>query len=146
MAFAPGTRFDHYEIIAPLGQGGMGEVYRARDTRLNREVAIKVLPASFANDADRLARFQQEARTTSALNHSNILTVFDFGSHEGNPYLVMELLTGQELRAPITQGALPMRKVMDYAQQIANGLAAAHENGVVLPQSGVGVWCRAVRC
>ncbi len=131
MPIAPNTSFDHYEIIAPLGKGGMGEVYRARDTRLNREVAIKVLPAEFAQDADRLSRFEQEARATSALNHPNILTVYDFGSYEGNPYLVMELLEGEELRAQLDEGALPVRKAIEYAQQMTAGLAAAHEKGIV---------------
>ncbi len=131
MPLAPNTQFDHYEIIAPLGKGGMGEVYRARDTRLNREVAIKILPAEFAPDADRLRRFEQEAHATSALNHPNILTVYDFGTHDGNPYLVMELLEGEELRAQLDAGALPVRKAIEYAQQITAGLAAAHEKGVV---------------
>ena len=102
MPIAQNTQFDHYEIIAPLGKGGMGEVYRAKDTRLNREVAIKVLPGDFAHDADRLRRFEQEARAVGALNHPNILTVYDFGTHEGNPYLVMELLAGEELRAQLS--------------------------------------------
>ena len=131
MPITPDLCFDHYEIIAPLGAGGMGEVYRARDSRLNREVAIKVLPTDFGQDADRLRRFEQEAHATSALNHPNILTVYDFGSHEGNPYLVMELLEGEELRAQLDNGALPVRKAIDYAQQITNGLAAAHEKGIV---------------
>ncbi len=121
----------HYKIIAPLGKGGMGEVYRARDTRLDREVAIKILPADFAKDADRLKRFEQEARATSALNHPNILTVYDFGTHEGAPYLVMELLEGEELRARLDGGALAPHKALDYAQQIASGLAAAHAKGIV---------------
>lgn len=131
MALSGETRFDHYEIIAPLGAGGMGEVYKARDTRLNREVAIKALPAEFAKDADRLRRFEQEARATSALNHPNILTIYDIGAHEGLPFLVAELLEGEELRAQLDQGALPVRRAIDYAQQIAAGLAAAHERGVV---------------
>ncbi len=135
MTLSPHTRFDHYEIIAPLGKGGMGEVYRARDTRLNREVALKVLPESFANDAARLARFEQEALATSALNHPNILTVHDFGLAPtelgGAPFLVMELLEGDTLREPMNQGALPVRKAIEYAQQIAAGLAAAHEKGIV---------------
>ncbi len=131
MPIAPNTQFDHYEILAPIGKGGMGEVFRARDTRLNREVAFKVLPESFANDADRLRRFEQEAMATSALNHPNILTVHDFGVHDGNPFIVMELLEGTELREPITHGALPVRKAIEYAQQIAQGLAAAHEKGIV---------------
>ncbi len=131
MPIAPNTQFDHYEILSPLGKGGMGEVYRALDMRLNREVAIKVLPGEFAHDTDRLRRFEQEARATSALNHPNILTVYDFGTHEGNPYLVMELLEGEELRAQLDNGALPVRKASEYAQQIAAGLAAAHEKNIV---------------
>jgi serine/threonine protein kinase len=131
MPIAPNTSFDHYEIIAPLGKGGMGEVYRARDNRLNRAVAIKVLPGEVAHDAERLRRFEQEAMATSALNHPNILTVYDFGNYEGNLYLVMELLDGEELRAQLDEGALPIRKAIEYAQQIAAGLAAAHEKHIV---------------
>jgi Tol biopolymer transport system component len=131
MKITPGAHFDHYEILSQIGAGGMGEVYRARDTRLDREVAIKVLPGEFAHDADRLSRFEQEARATSALNHPNILTVYDFGNYEGNPYLVMELLDGEELRAQLDEGALPVRKAIEYAKQIAAGLAAAHEKNIV---------------
>jgi serine/threonine protein kinase len=131
MPIAPTTNFDHYEILAPLGAGGMGEVYKARDTRLNREVAIKVLPGEVAHDAERLRRFEQEARATSALNHPNILTVYDFGEYDGKPYLVMELLDGTELRAQLNNGGLPVRKAIEYAQQIVAGLAAAHEKGIV---------------
>jgi len=109
----------------------MGEVYRARDTRLNRDVAIKVLPASFANDKDRLQRFEQEATATSALNHPNILTVYDIGSFEGSPFIVAELLEGEELRDLLNGGAIPQRKAIDYAQQIASGLAAAHSRAIV---------------
>jgi serine/threonine protein kinase len=108
----------------------MGEVYRARDTRLARDVAIKVLPATFAGDADRLLRFEQEARATSALNHPNILTIYDIGSHEGSPFIVAELLEGEELRQLFNDGPLPQRKAVDFAQQIASGLAAAHEKGI----------------
>ncbi len=131
MPIATGTKFEQYEILAPLGAGGMGEVYKARDTRLNRAVAIKVLPSEVAHDAERLRRFEQEARATSALNHPNILTVYDFGDYDGNPYLVMELLDGAELRAQLNNGALPVRKAIEYAQQIAAGLAAAHDKGIV---------------
>jgi Tol biopolymer transport system component len=131
MATGAGTRFNHYEIIAPLGAGGMGEVWRARDTRLNREVAVKVLPTSFAQDPDRLLRFEQEALATSALNHPNILTVYDIGDHEGAPYIVAELLEGEELSELIKEGAIAPRKAIDYARQIAEGLAAAHSKGVV---------------
>ncbi|MFN0124332.1 MAG: protein kinase domain-containing protein [Blastocatellia bacterium] len=131
MPVIPGTCFDHYEILAPLGAGGMGEVYKARDTRLDHKVAINVLPADFANDAERLRRFEQEARATSALNHPNILTVHDFGMHNGAPYIVAELLEGEELRAHMNTGALPVRRAVTYAQQIAAGLAAAHAKGII---------------
>src|SRR5438132_2828092 len=107
MALTTSTQLGPYEILSPLGAGGMGEVYRAKDARLNREVAIKVLPADFAQDADRLRRFEQEARATSALNHPNILTIFDIGTHEGAPYIVAELLDGAELRAQLQDGPLP---------------------------------------
>jgi eukaryotic-like serine/threonine-protein kinase len=131
MAIATGERFNHYEIIAPLGAGGMGEVYLAEDSRLGRKVAIKVLPAEFAMDSDRLRRFEQEARATSALNHPNILTVYDIGAHEGAPYIVAELLEGEELSEFIKQGAIAPRRAIDYARQIAEGLAVAHAKGVV---------------
>src|SRR5215475_2943805 len=131
MIFTPGTRFNHYEVVSQLGAGGMGEVYLAEDPRLGRQVAIKVLPAEFAKDSDRLRRFEQEARATSALNHPNILTVYDIGAHEGAPYIVAELLEGEELSELIKQGAIAPRKAIDYARQIAEGLAAAHAKGVV---------------
>ena len=126
-----GQTLGHYRLIALLGAGGMGEVYRAADTSLHREVALKILPASVANDADRLRRFEQEARAVGALNHPNILTVYDFGAHEGAPFIAMELLEGEELCEPLKQGALPVRQAVEYAQQIAAGLAAAHEKGIV---------------
>ena len=126
-----GETLSHYRIISKLGAGGMGEVYRALDARLNREVAIKVLPSEFAKDADRLQRFEQEARATSALNHPNILTIYDIGTHESAPFIVAELLEGEELRVQLQDGALPVRRAVEYAQQIAAGLAAAHERGVV---------------
>ena len=116
---APGTRLGPYEIIAMLGAGGMGEVYRARDTRLGREVAVKVLLPAFSEDADRLRRFEQEARTAGALNHPSIVAVYDVGTHNGSPYLVSELLEGGTLRERLGGGALPQRKAIDYAQQIA---------------------------
>jgi eukaryotic-like serine/threonine-protein kinase len=131
MALQPGTQLGAYKILGPLGAGGMGEVYRATDTRLNRDVAIKVLPASFANDDDRLRRFEQEARATSALNHPNILTIYDIGSTDGSPYIVAELLEGQELRDQLNAGPLPVRSCLDYAQQITRGLSAAHERGII---------------
>lgn len=127
----PGTILGEYEIRASLGAGGMGEVYRARDSRLNREVAIKVLPVSFARDTDRLRRFEQEARSVAALNHSNILVVYQMGTHEGTPYLVSELLEGESLRERMRRGPMPLRLVVDYGVQIARGLAAAHEKGIV---------------
>jgi eukaryotic-like serine/threonine-protein kinase len=131
MALAPGTQLGPYQIVAPLGAGGMGEVYRALDPRLGREVAIKVLPISLSRDVDRLRRFEQEARAASALNHPSILAVFDIGTHEGSPYLVTELLEGCTLRDRLVGGPLTPRKAVDYAVQIANGLAAAHEKGIV---------------
>jgi eukaryotic-like serine/threonine-protein kinase len=132
LTIAPATRLGPYEIVAPLGAGGMGEVYRAKDPRLGREVAIKVLPAEFASDADRLRRFEQEARAASALNHPNILTLFDLGEHDGKPFLVLELLEGRVLREVLASGeTIATRKVLDWGEQIARGLAAAHEKGIV---------------
>jgi Tol biopolymer transport system component len=131
MALTSGTKLGPYEIVAPLGAGGMGEVYRAKDTRLGRDVALKILPESFAREADRLRRFEQEARAVAALNHPNILAVFDIGQHEGSPFLVSELLEGDTLRAALDGGALPQRKTIEYGVQIAHGLAAAHEKGIV---------------
>src|SRR5581483_3945955 len=113
------------------GAGGMGEVYRARDTRLGRDVAIKILPESFAQNADRLRRFEQEARAVAALTHPNIVAIFDTGQHEGAPYLVSELLEGESLRDILDRGAIPQRKTIEYGVQIAHGLAAAHEKGIV---------------
>src|SRR6266705_1951100 len=109
----------------------MGEVYRAKDSRLGRDVAIKVLPASFSADPDRLRRFEQEARAAGILNHSNITAVYDIGTHEGAPYVVQELLEGETLRSGLAGGRLPPRKAIDYALQVAHGLAAAHEKGIV---------------
>jgi WD40 repeat protein len=131
MALAPGIKLGPYEILSPLGAGGMGEVYRARDTRLNRDVAIKILGESFAREPERLQRFQQEAQATATLNHPNILAVFDLGDFEGTPYLVSELLEGETLRWLLRNGAPPLRKAIDYATQVARGLAAAHGKGIV---------------
>jgi eukaryotic-like serine/threonine-protein kinase len=131
MSLASGTRLGPYEIVAPLGAGGMGEVYRAHDSRLGREVAVKVLPRGFSVDEERLRRFEQEARAAGALNHPNIIGVYDTGTHEGAPYVVSELLEGETLRARIADSPLPQRKALDYATQIAKGLAAAHERGIV---------------
>jgi serine/threonine protein kinase len=130
MALASGTKLGPYEILSALGAGGMGEVYRARDPRLGREVAIKVLPSGSAPDSERLRRFEQEARATAALNHPNILAVFDIGSQDNSPYVVSELLEGGTLRSRLISGPLPLRKAIDYALQIVRGLAAAHDHGI----------------
>src|SRR5712671_3837824 len=142
-----GALLNQYRIIATVGAGGMGEVFRARDTRLNRDVAVKVLPKDFVADADRLRRFEQAAKTLAALNHPNVLTIHDAGIHEGAPYLVSELLEGRTLREEMNCGGavsaptsgvadrrtnpLPPRKATDYTLQIAQGLAAAHGRGVI---------------
>ena len=131
MALTPGTKLGPYDIQSLLGSGGMGEVYRARDARLGRIVAIKVLPASFSADASRLQRFVQEARSAAALNHPNILSIFDIGEADGAPYIVSELLEGQTLRDRIRSGPLSSRKAIEYGLQVARGLAAAHEKGIV---------------
>src|SRR5271169_4803289 len=131
MALTSGTKLGPYEIQSLLGAGGMGEVYRAHDSRLNRTVAIKVLPASFSADRDRLQRFAQEARAAAALNHPNILSIFDIGEEQGAPYVVSELLEGETLRERLRNGALPIRRAVDYALQVARGLAAAHDKGIV---------------
>jgi Tol biopolymer transport system component len=131
MALASGTKLGPYEIVSPVGAGGMGEVYRARDTRLGRDVAIKVLPEALAHDADRLRRFEQEARTIAALNHPNILGIHDIGAHAGAPFLVSEFLEGVTLRDKLVSGPLPVRRAIEYAFGIAQGLAAAHEKGMV---------------
>lgn len=125
------TKLGPYEVIAPVGAGGMGEVYRARDARLNREVAIKMLPDAVVRDPERLRRFETEARTAGMLNHPNLLSVFDIGEFNGAPYIVTELLQGETLRDKLRQGPLPLRAAIDYGIQIAHGLAAAHEQGVV---------------
>lgn len=126
-----GSSIGHYRIVSKIGAGGMGEVYKAHDSRLDREVAIKVLPSEMSSDEDRLRRFEQEAKATSALNHPNILTVYDIGEHDGSPFIVAELLEGEELRERLDEGSIPLRKVTEYAQQIVSGLSAAHEKGIV---------------
>lgn len=131
MPVAVGTKLGQYEILGTLGAGGMGEVYRARDSVLRRDVAIKILPAYVAQSPDRLRRFEQEAQATAALSHPNILAVFQFGTFDGSPYLVTELLEGGTLRDALQHGPLPVRRVIDYGVQIAQGLAAAHEKGIV---------------
>ncbi len=130
MPLAAGTILGQYEIRSPLGAGGMGEVYRAHDTRLDREVAIKVLPESLTSDPDRLHRFEQEARAAAALNHPNILAVYQMATHDGVSYMVTELLDGETLRERLRRGPVPLRKAIDYAVHIAHGLAAAHDKGI----------------
>lgn len=131
MSLAAGTKLGPYEIQALLGAGGMGEVYRARDARLGRDVALKVVLESFAGQSERLNRFEQEARAVAALNHPNILAIHDIGEQNGAPYIVSELLEGESLRASLERGPLALRKTLDYGVQIAQGLAAAHEKGIV---------------
>jgi serine/threonine protein kinase/Tol biopolymer transport system component len=131
VALEVGVKLGPYELTGVVGAGGMGEVYRARDPRLNRDVAVKVLPSSLSADPQRLRRFEQEARAAAALSHPNILSVYDVGTQNGSPYIVSELLPGETLRAKLRPGPLPVRKAIDYAQQIARGLAAAHEIGIV---------------
>ncbi|MGI9168312.1 MAG: protein kinase domain-containing protein [Pyrinomonadaceae bacterium] len=131
MPLSPNTRLGRYEIRSQLGAGGMGEVYLARDPKINRDVAIKVLPAAFSSHSERLRRFEQEAPAAGALNHPNILSIYDVDTHQGSPYLVSELLEGETLREQLNGTPLPVRKAIDYALQIASGLAAAHDKGIV---------------
>jgi len=131
MQLAAGTRVGAYEIVAALGAGGMGEVYRARDPRIGREVAVKVLPSAFASSEERLRRFEQEARAAGVLSHPNLLTVFDVGTHEQMPFIVSELLEGETLRERLLHGTLSMRKAIELGVQIAAGLAAAHEKSII---------------
>ncbi|MFC2144235.1 protein kinase [Acidobacteriota bacterium] len=130
MPLLVGDRLARYEIRGFVGAGGMGEVYRAHDLRLDRDVAIKVLPEGLSQEPDRLRRFEREARAAAALNHPNILDVHDLGEHEGRAFIVTELLEGESLRAVITSGNLPLRKAVEYGRQIATGLAAAHDTGI----------------
>jgi serine/threonine protein kinase len=123
----PGSRIGPFEIVAPLGRGGMGEVYHARDTRLERSVAIKLLPAGFAKHNERLQRFELEARSASSLNHPNIVTIYELGRDGTSHYIAMELVAGTTLRKLLEAGLLPMRHVIDVAAQIAEGLTKAHE-------------------
>ncbi|MCA1591882.1 MAG: serine/threonine protein kinase, partial [Acidobacteria bacterium] len=126
-----GTRLGRYEIRSKIGKGGMGEVYLAHDPKIGRDVAIKVLPADFSADKERLARFEQEAQAAGAINHPNILTIYDVETHDGAPYVVSELLQGATLRELLGGTPLPTRKAIDYASQSARGLAAAHERGII---------------
>ncbi len=126
-----GQLLGHYRVLEKIGSGGMGEVYRATDDRLGRDVAIKILQASLATDSDRLRRFEQEARAAAALNHPNIVAVYDVGMHEGSPYIVSELLEGHTLRERLLRGPLSRRQAADFGLQIANGLAAAHDKHII---------------
>jgi serine/threonine protein kinase len=130
MPLPAGTRLGPYEVLAPIGAGGMGEVYRTRDSRLGREVALKILPAAFANDPDRVRRFEQEGRAAAALNHPNIVVIYDVGSQDGVFYAAAELLEGETLRERLAGSPLPVRKAIDYGIQTARGLAAAHAKGI----------------
>ena len=131
MSLSPGSRLGRYEILNPLGAGGMGEVYRARDTRLDRDVAIKILPESVARDPERLARFDREAKAVAALSHPNILALHDAGTEDGTTFAVMELLDGETLRDRLASGPMPVRRAIDTAVQVARGLTAAHAKGLV---------------
>jgi serine/threonine protein kinase len=131
MRLTPGSFLGPYEIVAPLGAGGMGEVYRGRDSRLGRDVVLKVIADEFSHDSDRIRRFEQEARASGTLSHPNVCAVYDFGRHEGSPYVVMELLEGQNLRVLLRGGAIPIRTALGYMAQVANGLAAAHDKSIV---------------
>jgi serine/threonine protein kinase len=131
MTLSAGTRLGPYEIISPLGAGGMGEVYRARDSKLKRDVAVKVLPQSLAADADALARFEREALAVAVLSHPNILAIHDFGTHEGTTYAVTELLEGETLRGKLDDGSIGQKQAVDCALPVVRGLSAAHEKGVV---------------
>src|SRR6202158_3734974 len=131
MTLSAGTRLGPYEILSPLGAGGMGEVYRARDKKLDRDVAVKVLPQSVAADPDMLARFEREAKAVAALSHPNILAIFDFGTQDGIAYAVMELLQGETLRGKLDAAPIPQKQAVEYALQVAKGLSAAHEKGIV---------------
>src|SRR3984885_3517925 len=131
MPLAAGYRLDSYEIIAPLGAGGMGEVYRARDAVLKRDVAIKVLPADWSRDPERLRRFELEAQAAAALNHPNIVLIFHVGQHDGSPYIVTELLQGETLRDRLRKGPMRLREVVDLGVELVRGLAAAHDAGIV---------------
>lgn len=131
MSLAAGMRLGPYEIVSPLGAGGMGEVYRARDPRLGRDVAIKVLPEHLSTDPQALARFEREARAVAALSHPNILAIYDVGSDQGVTYAVTELLEGETLRTRLARGALPWRKAVEIGAPMAEGLSAAHAKGII---------------
>src|ERR1700730_1916040 len=127
MTFSAGKRLGPYEVLAPVGAGGMGEVWRARDSRLSREVAIKVLPAAVASDPERLKRFEKEARAASALNHPSIVTIYDVGQTGGLSWIAMELVEGKTLRELLVSGALAPKRCLQLATSVAEGLSRAHE-------------------
>src|SRR5262252_2040027 len=131
MTLGPGVRLGTYEILAPLGAGGMGEVYRGRDTKLERDVALKLLPPAFAADPERRARFEREAKLLAALNHSGIAQIYGLAEADGQPLLVMELAAGEDLQARIARGRLPVDEALAIAKQVAEALEAAHEKGIV---------------
>src|SRR5262245_184149 len=131
MRLQAGMKLAHYEILTPLGAGGMGEVYRARDPRLDRDVAIKVLPERLAESADALARFEREAKALAALSHPNLVAIFDVGADQGISFAVMEFLAGETLRDSLDRGALPLARLLEIGAAIAEGLAAAHTHGVI---------------
>ena len=131
MSISLGTRLGSYEILALIGAGGMGQVYRARDLRLGRDLAVKILPPELAIDPSRRQRFESEARVVAALNHPNIVAIYDIGSADGLAFIVSELVEGETLRGVLKRGPVPVRKAMDIAVQIADGLAAAHSAGIV---------------
>src|SRR5262249_33143818 len=131
MPISSGQRIGPYEVISSIGAGGMGEVYRARDPRLGRDIALKILPAEFSANRDSLKRFEQEARSASALNHPNIITIYDVGTDESMSYLSMELVEGKSLRAVLEEGLMPLRRIVSLASQFADGLAKAHAAGIV---------------
>jgi len=131
MSLVAGTRLDSYEIMAPVGAGGMGEVYRARDGKLKRDVAIKVLPDFWSRDPDRLHRFELEAQAAAALNHPNIVSIFHVGQYNGSPYIVTELLHGESLRERLRHGPMRVQEAIDVGIEIVQGLAAAHDAGII---------------
>jgi hypothetical protein len=147
VTLSSGSRVGPYEILGPLGAGGMGEVYRARDTRLGREVAIKVLPAALGSDSERLKRFEREARSASSLNHPNIVTIYDIGTADSVSYIAMELVGGEPLRALMLEGPLPVRRLLQIAVQVADGLAKAHiaAAGLLLEEPPRGTRAEAAR-
>ena len=131
MRLSAGMKLGHYEILAPVGAGGMGEVYRARDGRLNRDVAVKVLPERLADSAEALARFEREAQALAALSHPNLVVIFDVGTDHGIGFAVMELLTGETLDECLVRGALPLARALEIGTAVAEGLAAAHAHGII---------------